>query len=238
MAQAMRALAICAVAWGLSMIDPTKNLALAFIIAGLVAGCAAKPPELNALAGDDVRQRHPIELRQSWQELSLPDHNKFDVRDQDKIANFVADWRRFGTSPIYLRVPDDPRNVTSLKVKFDRLRAALQAEGVQGSVQLIREPMGLAGRTPIFLLSFARMKAELATHCGQWTENLASSAETHWDNHVYGNFGCAYQNMIAKQAADPRDLFDARAESPVDAQMRVRVLNRLREDRSGQGGAD
>jgi pilus assembly protein CpaD len=67
---------------------------------------------------------------------------------------------------------------------------------------------------------------------------LASSAETNWDNRVYSNFGCAYQNMIASQTADPRDLINARIESPIDAQMRVRALNRLREDRSTPGGAN
>jgi type IV pilus biogenesis protein CpaD/CtpE len=44
--------------------------------------------------------------------------------------------------------------------------------------------------------------------------------------------------MIANQTADPRDLINARIESPIDAQMRVRALNRLREDRSTQGGAN
>lgn len=125
-----------------------------------------------------------------------------------------------------------------VKAQVDRVRAVLVAEGLQGSVKLIREPLGETQRTPIMRLSFMRMKATVVTRCGEWPENLASSAETLWDNRVYSNFGCAYQNMIATQTADPRDLIGARAESPVDAQMRVRALNRLREDRTTQGAAN
>jgi pilus assembly protein CpaD len=220
------------------MIERAKALAGMFMLVAALAGCAVKPPDFNALAGDDVALRHPIELRQNWQELVLPFTSRFDERAQEQIASFVADWRRFGSGPIFIRMAENPRDEKSVKAQLDRLRAALVLEGMRGSIKLIREPMGDTGRTPIMRLSFARMKAEVVTSCGRWTENLASSAETNWDNRVYANFGCAYQNMIASQTADPRDLINARIESPIDAQMRVRALNRLREDRSTQGGAN
>lgn len=213
-------------------------LAGLFMLVAALAGCAVKPPDFNALAGDDVSLRHPIELRQSWQELTLPFTNEFDERTQEQIASFVVDWHRFGSGPIFIRVAENPRDAKTVKAQLDRLRAALVAEGMRGNAKLIYEPMGQTDRTPMMRLSFARMKAEVVTRCGRWPDNLASSAETDWDNRVYANFGCAYQNMIATQTADPRDLINARMESPIDAQMRVRALNRLREDRSAQGAAN
>ncbi|MEN9709912.1 MAG: hypothetical protein RIQ68_2320 [Pseudomonadota bacterium] len=203
-----------------------------------LAGCAIAPPDFNANAGDDVALRHPIELRQGWQDLTVPFARQMDERTKEQLASFVADWRRFGSGPIFVRVADSKRDGKLVKAELDRLRAVLAAEGLQGNVKLIREPMGETDRTPVLRLSFVRMKAEVVTRCGRWPENLASSAETFWDNRVYSNFGCAYQNMIAVQTADPRDLVGARAESPIDAQMRVRALNRLREERSAQGSVN
>lgn len=232
----MRALVLCAGVWGSSMIKRAAGYAGCLLLATTLAGCAVAPPDFNALAGDDVALRHPIELRQGWQELTLPFAQRFDERAREQISSFVADWRRFGSGPFFVRVADNKRDEKAIKAQLDRLRAALVAEGMQGNIKLIREPMGETDRTPILRLSFMRMKAEVVTHCGRWPENLASSADTHWDNRVYSNFGCAYQNMIASQTADPRDLVSTRAESPIDAQMRVRALNRLREERSIQGG--
>ena len=238
MREGMRGLGLYEGAWGSSMIERAPAIAGLLMLASALTGCAVKPPDFNALAGDDVALRHPIELRQSWQELSLPFANRFDERAREQIASFVADWRHFGSGPIFIRMAENPRNEKSVKAQLDRLRAALVSEGMRGSAKLIREPMGETDRTPIMRLSFARMKAEVVTSCGRWPENLASSADTNWNNRVYSNFGCAYQNMIATQTADPRDLISARVESPIDAQMRVRALNRLREDRATPGGAN
>lgn len=220
------------------MIKRATELAGCVLLATSLAGCAVAPPDFNALAGDDVALRHPIELRQGWQELILPFAQRFDERAKEQLASFVADWRRFESGPIFVRVADSKRDEKVIKAQLDHLRAALVAEGFHQSVKLIREPLGETDRTPLLRLSFIRMKAEVVTRCGRWPENLASSADTKWDNRVYSNFGCAYQNMIASQTADPRDLVGVRAESPIDAQMRVRALNRLREERSIQGGVN
>jgi pilus assembly protein CpaD len=150
----------------------------------------------------------------------------------------VADWRRFGSGPIFIRIAENRRDEKAVKAQLERVRAALVEEGLQGHVQLIRESLGETERVPTLRLSFKRMKAQVVTRCGQWPDHLASSADTQWDNRVYSNFGCAYQNMIASQTDDPRDFLGERAESPIDAQMRVRALNRLREDRNSQGGAN
>ena len=238
MQQEIRASGLCAGVWGSSMIERATGLAGIILLAATLAGCAVPPPDFNALSGDDVALRHPIELRQAWQEITLPFAHQIDDRTKEQVASFVADWKRFGSGPVFLRVAEAKSDEKIVKAQVDRVRAVLVAEGLQGSVKLIREPLGETQRTPIMRLSFMRMKATVVTRCGEWPENLASSAETLWDNRVYSNFGCAYQNMIATQTADPRDLIGARAESPVDAQMRVRALNRLREDRTTQGAAN
>ena len=57
-------------------------------------------------------------------------------------------------------------------------------------------------------------------------------AEEHFARHgnrQYHNFGCAYQNNIAAQIADPADLIGPRAQTPVDAEQRGQVMKRYRE---------
>ena len=238
MPQEMRASVHCVGVWGSSMIERMRGFVGASLLLATLTACAVPPPDFNALAGDDVGLRHPIELRQGWQELLLPVAPKIDERMKEQIAAYVSDWRRFGSGALFVRVAANRRDEKVVKAQLDHLRRVLVSEGMNGTIKLIQEPFGETLRTPLLKLSFMRMKAEVVTQCGRWPENLASSAETDWDNRVYSNFGCAYQNMIATQTADPRDLVGARAESPIDAQMRVRALNRLREDRLTQGGAN
>ncbi len=49
-----------------------------------------------------------------------------------------------------------------------------------------------------------------------------------WDNKPYWNYVCAYQNMIAEQVPEPRDLVGPRAEDPADTVMRARAIDQIR----------
>jgi pilus assembly protein CpaD len=229
-------LASCADVWGSSMIEPFLRLACLGLMTYALAACAPSPYDFNARTGDEAALRHPIELRQGWQELVLPAVGSFDDRSRMQISEFVADWRRSGGGPVYVRLPNLGSDDKKLQAQFARLRAALVAEGLTGHVTLLREPVASSSQIPNFVLSFARIKAQLVTNCGQWPNNLASSAATNWDNRVHADFGCAYQNMIAVQTADPRDLVAPHPQSAIDAQMRVRALSRLRSEDSGAAG--
>ena len=78
-------------------------------------------------------------------------------------------------------------------------------------------------------LSFDGIKAKVAHPCGEWPSDLASGSSTRgWDNKTYWNFGCANQNMIATQVADPRDVAEPRGESPADVAMRMRAIGNVR----------
>ena len=74
------------------------------------------------------------------------------------------------------------------------------------------------------------MTARVAHQCGEWPRDLASGStlET-WKNSPYWNLGCSYQNMIATQLDDPRDLEAPRATSPSDIQMRTRAIAKVRQ---------
>lgn len=65
------------------MIERATGLAGIILLAATLAGCAVPPPDFNALSGDDVALRHPIELRQAWQEITLPFAHQIDDRTKE-----------------------------------------------------------------------------------------------------------------------------------------------------------
>jgi pilus assembly protein CpaD len=209
------------------MIDPRRALLLTLAVLAL-AGCSVKPSDFEAHVADDLALRHPIELRRGWQELPIPASARVNENVGLQIGEFVADWRRFGEGPIHLRIPVGTQNDKLQKAQVARLRVQLVAHGVPGKVTLIRDEVGETGRIPVFILSFSRMKAEVVTRCGRWPANLASSADSAFENRAYTNFGCAYQSMMAAQTDDPHDLIAPRASAPIDGQMRTRAIESLR----------
>jgi pilus assembly protein CpaD len=70
--------------------------------------------------------------------------------------------------------------------------------------------------------------------CGQWPDDIAEYNGTlsGWTNRnqPWENFGCATQNMYAKQVADPLDLVRGRPEGPASGLRRTTVINKY-----GQG---
>ena len=55
-----------------------------------------------------------------------------------------------------------------------------------------------------------------------------TSSVVGWKNQTYWNYGCATQNMLAAQVADPRDFVRAGASGPGDIQMQLRAINDVR----------
>ena len=87
---------------------------------------------------------------------------------------------------------------------------------------------------PPFALSFVGVTA-MTDQCGQWPEDLMmnSMANKNWHN-----FGCASQNNLAAQIANPNDLFTPRGETPIDAERRCAGHQRLSKQRRGAPETD
>ncbi|MEM1317919.1 MAG: CpaD family pilus assembly lipoprotein, partial [Pseudomonadota bacterium] len=62
--------------------------------------------------------------------------------------------------------------------------------------------------------------------CGKWPEDLAGS---NLDNRNWHNFGCANQNNMAAQIANPSDLVAPRGMTQADAERRNNVIEDYRE---------
>ena len=78
---------------------------------------------------------------------------------------------------------------------------------------------GTPSDSPPIRLSFSAMRAGVEK-CGKWPADLGDTTE----NKHYGNFGCASQNNLAAQVANPADLLGPRRQTPIDAENRSAAI--------------
>ena len=206
------------------------KIAMTATIALGAGACARGPAHTGSIPETPVeyRDRHPIILTQAEHGIDIytvGQGKALDARQRKELSQFVNDYRAQGRGPLRVLVPvgaDGRANGGSGAV-----RASL---GGAGRIeQTTYHVPGSANDQPVRVV-FTKLKAQTATKCGQWPDDLANSnLRKNWDNKSYYNFGCAYQNMIAQQAADPLDLIRAQPEAPIDTQRRIAVITAQRE---------
>jgi pilus assembly protein CpaD len=207
----------------------SRALALA-VVAAPLAACGVDRVVTGSVTPEDYGQRHPIELRQEAHKLDLfASASGLDNRAAPQIAEFADEYRRRGGGQIRALIPVGAGNTYSNERALDDLRRMLVANGIRGSLTVGTYPIADPRLASPIQVSFVGIKAKVATRCGEWPSDLASGSTVKgWDNRPYWNHGCAYQNMIASQVADPRDLADKRGEGPKDTDMRTRAIGNVR----------
>lgn len=204
---------------------------------GVVLTAALAAPALSACAPDrvtqqppiasDYRARHPIALAHAAASVDIiPAGGRLDARSREQVRAFAADYRASGGGPVAIQAPAGGANAQII----DSIRRDLAAAGVTGGVSLSTyQPADPTLVSPI-RLSYQGTKAIVRSRCGEWPRDLASGSTIEgWQNQPYWNHGCAYQQALASQVADPRDLATPRAEVPSDVAMRTRAISKVRE---------
>src|SRR5690606_853118 len=108
-----------------------------------------------------------------------------------------------------------------------QVRKVLIDAGVKSSriVMTAYDPAVANASAPIEL-SFVAVTA-ITGDCGQWPTDLFGPSIS--DNTNWENFGCASQQNLAAQIANPNDLVGPRGMTPIDAQRRAEVIRVYRE---------
>jgi pilus assembly protein CpaD len=171
----------------------------------LFAGsCAAPQNGANDLVADAI-VNHPIAIAPGMQSLRLawsaPDQGLM-PDDAMKLENFLADYRLHGSGSIAINAPPGMATRSAIGYLAERIAAA----GISRD-RILVSTREAAGDFKVEL-SFISYSAS-TDRCGQWTENLADTA----DNLTPRNLGCAVQQNVAAMVADPRDLQGPR---PID----------------------
>lgn len=213
----------------------TRKTALPIALgAALLLSACAKGDLSTSGVPTDIRERHPIVLRDAPRSLDVfvgRAGGGLDSRQADDVARFGADYRRSGKGGLVAEVPTGTGRDLATHDTLDGIRHSLARAGVspgQLSVRTYRiaDPE-LA--SPI-RLTYASLQAGLPHSCGQWPTDLGvSSYKTDAMNEPYWNFGCASQANLAAQIADPLDLVRARSEGRLDTQKRMEAIKKLRE---------
>jgi pilus assembly protein CpaD len=106
------------------------------------------------------------------------------------------------------------------------IRKALAEAGVRAPVIAAYRPID-EGMAPV-KLTFVRLKADVATQCGRYPDDLSGIRRFESKENVpYQNFGCAYQSALAQQVADPLDLVRGRPASAPYAPRITTVLTKF-----------
>ena len=212
---------------------PSARGAAALMLLGMLAGCSNVDRTVATSAIPvDYHQRHPVALVNARQSLDIfltGATNRLDYRQKHDVEAFAADYLAHGEGLVRVLVPRGNIDGRAADVTLAALRHLLAASGVKGDIEVGSYQVTDARLASVLRMSFVKLQAKAATHCGDWPDDLGSGSSLDgWENRTYYNLGCASQQTLAAQMDDPRDLIRPRADDPSDVQMRTRAIGDIR----------
>jgi pilus assembly protein CpaD len=188
----------------------------------------------TAAIENDYRVRHPIKMAEAEHSIDIPVATgdfKLSRGIEDTIRGFGQDYKSNSSGVIQVAVPTGSVNARAARAVVPSVRKALAAEGVDQRRIIVTSYPAEGGVSAPIRISFVALTA-MTDQCGQWPEDLM---ENSYGNKNWHNFGCASQNNLAAQVANPKDLFDPRAMTPIDAQRRANAIDSYRSTGSDIG---
>lgn len=201
-------------------------------VAAVLTSCAARPDRVTTSSvPDDYRLRHPITLAEVQHALDVPvgsGEHKLTTSLRDLIRGFAQDYLALSKSTVSVALPSNSANAGATRAVSADVRKALMDAGVKPNriVLTSYDPTASDVSAPI-RLTFVAVTA-ITGDCGQWPTDLFGP--TIRDNTNWENFGCATQQNLAAQIANPADLVGPRGMTPIDAQRRAEVISIYRSD--------
>ncbi len=206
----------------------------ALALAGLLGACASKTDVTGSIAPSDVRERHPIVLRDAPRSLDIFVTRAgfgLDHRQAEDVAAFAQEYRRRGSGGLVAEVPTGIGRDRAAHDTLAGIRKALARGGVSPGILSVRSyPVQDPGLASPIRLTFASLQASVPHPCAQWTQDAGVSDWKHdASNEPLWNFGCSSQALLAAQVADPIDLVRSRTEGRADIVKRMGAIGKLRE---------
>lgn len=205
-----------------------------FAIVGLlplaiISGCA-KHSENDFTVGSvqsTYKTKHPIVIDEQEKFLDVPvaaSTYKMGYPTKSAIIGFANRYKDGANGAITVMIPSGSANEAAARRMLPKVASTLTESGIP--LNRIRSASYRAtdlASSPI-RLSFTALAASVKK-CGSWPEDLADGNN---ENQNYHNFGCASQNNLAAQIANPADLLGPRAMSPIDAERRNAAIEAYR----------
>lgn len=182
---------------------------------------------------DDYRTRHPIMLAEGEQTLDIPVASgdiRLSTGMKDTVRGFAQNFLSSPAGTIQVQVPHGSYNSTAGRKLGGDIRRTLIAAGVRPQrIRMASYQAAADGDAAPIRLSYVTTKAMTNT-CGEWPADMTNNT---FGNRNWYNFGCASQNNLAAQVANPTDLIAPRGMTPIDAAQRSNVIDGYRGE-SGQ----
>ncbi len=201
-----------------------RAILLTTVAAAMLAGCARRDSITVGSVPDDYRTNHPITVAEKEEKIDLPvgtgDHAMSQVQ-RVALNGYMAHYDRSAGAPITILYPTGTANAAAASLVAADIARQIHRSGVSGGrVLSMPYEAGSPEASPPIRVSYRRMKASTG-ECGRWPDDLLKTTE----NKHYANFGCAYQNNLAAQIANPADLLGPRAPGDIDAENRGDALD-------------
>jgi pilus assembly protein CpaD len=193
----------------------------------LTAGCANKEMTTGSIPMD-YRERHPIVLTEAQSTLDIPvgpNDARLTIGMKDTIKGFAQTFAASSAGQMLIQMPHGSPNAAVAARLGQDIRATLAASGIRNQrIVLTGYAAQAQGDAAPIRLSFVATRAVTAP-CGEWPEDLSNDTA---GNRNWYNFGCASQNNLAAQIANPSDLIAPRGVTPIDAARRSTVIGLYR----------
>ena len=206
-------------------------------VSAALTSCAARPDRVTTSSvPDDYRTRHPITLAEVQHSLDIPvgtGERKLTTPLRDLVRGFAQDYLALSSSTVSVALPASSVNAGAAHAVRSEVRQVLIDAGVKPNriVMTTYDPAQASASAPI-RLGFVAVTA-ITGDCGQWPTDLFGPSIR--DNTNWENFGCATQQNLAAQIANPADLVGPRGMTPIDAQRRAEVISIYRKDGNPAG---
>ena len=214
--------------------EMAKILGVAAVVAAaaLLSACGTAHPDRQTTNSipDDYRTRHPISIAEVEHNLDVPvgsNEHGLTPATRDLIRGFAQDYTALSKSTVRIAIPMNAPNSAAANGVRNQVRRTLTDAGVPSNriIQTNYDSASADASAPV-RLSFIAVTA-ITNECGQWPSDVIG--KTVAENKNYENFGCASQQNLAAQIANPSDLVGPRGTTPIDAVNRATVIDTYRD---------
>jgi pilus assembly protein CpaD len=205
--------------------------------AATLAGCMtdrAAMPDRAAVpeVPNDVRQRHPIAIREGVHTVEIfigTKRGELTLDQHGDVVAFARTWHRDAAGGVMIDLPSGTSNATAAAGALQEVRSILTNMGVPPQSIEVRPYRPSDPRTMATLrLNYPRLVAS-AGPCGMWPHDIGPTFDREGlENRDYWNFGCSNQRNLAAQVDNPADLVQPRGEGPAYTPRRTVVLEKYR----------
>ena len=182
----------------------------------------------------DYRERHPIAVKEGRKTLVLfvsSGRGGLSPQQRAEVLAFAQNWKRDATGGVTIDRPVGGANERSVGDTLKEALSIIVQAGVPSNGIGIRE-YSPGNKLGTLRFNYPLIVAE-AGPCGLWPDDLGPSYDTkHFENKQYYNLGCASQRNLAAMVAEPADLVQPRAETPVYRAKRTFGMEKWRKGES------